>query len=282
MKIVLGSVQFGLKYGINNSLGIPNDAEVSAILNTALENNINTIDTASAYGNAESRLGELGNGQFKFISKFPLVNSISEIDFHFSQTLKDLRSESIYGYMAHNADSLIDHPDYWKFLQKLKSESKVQKIGYSLYTPEQLDKLLSINCIPDIVQLPYSLLDRKFESKFKLLASLNTEIHSRSVFLQGLYFKDPSTVTGKLGTIRERIIELHVISRKYAIPMAALALSFVLHQEYIDKVVIGIDSVQQLKENIENVFPYEKIKMAIEEIKSINIENPELLNPANW
>jgi aryl-alcohol dehydrogenase-like predicted oxidoreductase len=282
MKLVLGSVQFGIKYGVNNQYGIPSDFELTNILKNAITNNIDTIDTAMAYGNAELRLGELGEGKFQFISKFPPVKDSKEIFEHFSCSLRKLQSESLYGYMAHNADILIENPDYWEVLQNLKAEGKIQKIGYSLYTPNQLKKLLLIGIKPDIVQIPYSLLDRKFESQFTILASINTEIHVRSVFLQGLYFKNPDTLSGKLVALRKPLIRLNELCSFYSISMAALALSFALHQDYIDKVVIGIDSVQQLNENIGNIYPYENIKPLMEEIQSICIENPELLNPANW
>lgn len=159
MKIVLGTVQFGLQYGISNTHGIPADSELSAIFETAQTNGITTLDSALAYGNSEERLGQFNNGRFKIITKFPKVNTEAELNQVFQQSLNNLKVNFVEGYMAHNADNLIDKPFLWSALQTLKQEKKIQKTGYSLYTVEQLNALLDLGFIPDIVQLPYSLLD---------------------------------------------------------------------------------------------------------------------------
>ncbi|AWL10347.1 hypothetical protein HME7025_02507 [Aquirufa nivalisilvae] len=282
MKFVIGSVQFGINYGINNFCGIPSDAELRGILHKAISNKINIIDTAAAYGDAEFRLGQLSQGEFQFISKFPNVTRKENIYEHFLNSSKNLGTSLLYGYMAHNANVLIENPEYWHELVRLKLEKKVLKIGYSLYNPEQLDTLLSLGYVPDIVQFPYSLLDRKFETSFDKLKDLNTEIHVRSVFLQGLYFKNPSSLQGNLATLNAPLTQLNEISKLYSIPMASLALSFVHYQDNIDKVVIGVDSVKQLEENIAFISTNKNIHKAIHAIRNIKIINPELLNPSNW
>mgnify|MGYP000716162638 CR=1 FL=1 len=163
MKIALGSVQFGIQYGINNQTGIPSDTQVSEILGVAESNHIRLIDTASAYGNAEERLGNLSGGKFAFVSKFQAVHTTADLENACYASLSHLKVDSFYGYMAHQANFILQQPDTWKVLEDLKQQGKIQKIGYSLYYPDQLKQLLDLNCIPDIVQLPYSILDRKFE-----------------------------------------------------------------------------------------------------------------------
>jgi aryl-alcohol dehydrogenase-like predicted oxidoreductase len=174
MKLVLGTVQFGLKYGVNNQKGIPNDYEISSILQHAKANSINILDTASAYGNAEIRIGELSSDDFKIVSKFSNVFSKYELNNQLKNSLDNLKKDTIYAYLAHNADHLIEYPILWHELLLQKQKGRISKIGYSLYNPEQLEILLKLEMIPDIVQLPYSLLDRRFEPYFENLKSLKS------------------------------------------------------------------------------------------------------------
>jgi aryl-alcohol dehydrogenase-like predicted oxidoreductase len=282
MKFVIGSVQFGIKYGVNNFDGIPSDLEVKNILEKAISNQIDTIDTAAVYGNAESRLGQLAGGKFKFISKFPHLEKKEFLREQFSSTIKNLYTTSLYGYMAHNADFLISNPDFWPELQKLKSEGLVFKIGYSLYNPEQLDKLLDLNFVPDIVQFPYSLLDRKFESKFDLLKKLDAEIHVRSVFLQGLYFRDLANFPAKLLPLKEELQKIHQIASDYNESVSSLALNFVYQNPNINKVVIGVDKAYQIENNIVNVLNWKSSSEAIQYINKMEVLTSDLLNPSNW
>jgi aryl-alcohol dehydrogenase-like predicted oxidoreductase len=282
LKIALGSVQFGLSYGINNKAGIPSDEQVLNILQFAFNHGIDMIDTAAAYGNAEERLGKCNKNRFKFMSKFPTVNNLETLKSTFHQTLADLDVPKLYGYMAHQADVLIANPDYWKTLKSLKDEGKVEKIGYSLYHPEQLQKLETLDCIPDIVQLPYSLLDRKFESALSQLAEWNTEVHVRSVFLQGLYFMNPDHLPEKMQPLKPAIEAIGNICRKEEIDIPALALSFALHHPNIHKVVIGIDNVEQFEQNLASIISSERIDEIRPQIIDILVSQPELLIPVNW
>ena len=184
--------------------------------------------------------------------------------------------------MAHSCDNLIETPSLWEFLIQVKKEGRVQKIGCSLYSTEQLEKLLHLNFIPDLVQLPYSLLDRKFEEYLPKLKALGTEVHVRSVFLQGLYFKDPSSLPQKLLPLREDLLFLHQKCTSSGITMAALALNFALENKNIDHVIVGVDTIAQLKQNLALLSDSKVDGTLLEEIRKINVSNIELLNPANW
>jgi aryl-alcohol dehydrogenase-like predicted oxidoreductase len=281
-KIVLGTVQFGLNYGINNNSVIPNNSSIEEILNFSYQNNIHFLDTANIYGNAQVKLGLYHNQRFNIISKFPYVRNKDEFAFAFKNTLSQLNVNSIYAYLAHDANNLIKYPELWSLLKVEKSKSKVKKIGFSLYTPEQLLQLLDLNIIPDIVQLPYSLLDRKFEEYLPILRSKGVEIHSRSVFLQGLYFINPFNLSNKLIGLKNELIQLNKICNDFHIDMNSLALSFVLSNENIDKIVIGIDNINQLKMNYHFFKSFKMNNKIISLVNKINVSNVELLNPSNW
>jgi aryl-alcohol dehydrogenase-like predicted oxidoreductase len=281
-KIVLGTVQFGLNYGINNSIGMPTIMEMSEIFKMANVAGINMLDTARVYGDAEYKVGKFLGTEYKVVTKFSNVINEGELFNEFQISLNNLNINSVYGYMAHSADTLIQNPKLWQSLQKLQSGNKTQKIGYSLYSPEQLMKLLDLNLIPDLVQIPYSLLDRKFEVFLPKLVSLGVEIHVRSVFLQGLYFMDLEELPFKLLPLKSQLQKLHSCCNMYHIEIGSLALNYVVSNPNIDKVVIGIDSSLQLKQNINAIENWHHNQKLLDCVNDINIENVELLNPANW
>lgn len=282
MKITLGTVQFGINYGISNTHGVPSDAELKAIFSTASAAGIEQLDTAQAYGNAEERLGLFSGNNFKVITKFPAVASEAALENTLSQSLSRLKSDSVYGYLAHNADVLIEKPFLWETLQKAKSDNKIKKIGFSLYSPEQLEKLLELNCIPDLVQLPYSILDRKFESKLYILKELGTEIHVRSVFLQGLYFMDPDQLPEKLRPLQPALAELREICRENNVSVGDAALNYAISNPNIDQIVMGVETAAQLEENIRMVSNWKSDSSVFSKIEAIEIKDKSLLNPVNW
>ncbi len=282
MKLALGTVQFGLTYGVHNQTGIPSDQEISSILQFAAINGINMLDSASAYGNAESKLGELAGVEFNIVSKFSNITVASELGSQLTKTLNALKQDFIYSYLAHNADLLIKYPALWQELAIQKSKGTIGKIGYSLYTTEQLERLLKSDMIPDLVQLPYSLLDRKFENYFEQLKSLGTEIHTRSAFLQGLYFFDLNNLPVKFESLRNELTQLKTICSENQITIGSLALNFAHNNPRIDKVVIGVDSLDQLKNNLDYLTECETEINITERVKNIQTKFPEMLNPANW
>lgn len=282
MKVALGTVQFGLQYGISNKNGVPTDEQLQDIFSTCESNGINTFDTAVAYGNAEERIANFLPNQAEIISKFPKTDSKSELESIILNSISRLKRDSLYGFMAHNGDFLIENPQLWEVLQKLKQENKIQKIGYSLYTTEQLEKLLVLGLIPDIIQIPYSLLDRKFEPYFLELKQKNVEVHCRSVFLQGLYFLNPENLPEKLVPLNPELKKLHSICQSHQVKISDVALNYAYSNTYIDKIVIGIENTIQLNENINSIKNWNQNNAIFEEIKGISVNNKELLNPANW
>ncbi|MBY0486078.1 MAG: aldo/keto reductase [Flavobacteriaceae bacterium] len=282
MKITLGTVQFGIQYGISNTHGVPSDSELESIFSVASELGIKQLDTAKAYGNAEERIGQLSNSKFDIITKFPSVDYEKDLEIALSESLQKLNVSSIYGYLAHNADVIIHNPSLWEVLLEAKKEGKIKKIGYSLYTPEQLERLLDLNYIPDLVQLPYSILDRKFEKQLSILKQLGTEVHVRSVFLQGLYFMNPNKLPEKLQPLQDSLVELKNLCIENKVSVGEVALNYVISNPNIDKLVIGIETAEQLRENINLVTNWKSNNALFSKIEAIEIKDKSLLNPVNW
>jgi len=282
MKLAIGTVQFGLPYGINNSIGIPEDSEIKQIFNLAIESGISCLDTAKSYGNSEERIAELSGGRFEIVTKFSNAESGQQIKELFFNSLNRLKQKSIYGFMFHQANELINKPELWKSLLELRDDLKsVRKIGYSLYNVDQLNTLLSLGLTPDIVQIPYSILDRKFENSLEELNNMGVEIHVRSVFLQGLYFMNPNALPTNLEPLKNSLIALNQICEKYQKSIASIALNFAYSNPFIHQCVIGVESKSQLSENINLIENWNGIEIW-NEVRNIEVVDEKLLNPINW
>ena len=283
-KLILGTVQFGLKYGINNLKGKPDKEAVFEILSYAYDRGIKYIDTAELYGDAHNLIGEFHklnpSKKFKIITKFPhefkdyLGNKINTY-------LTQLNVDQLNAILFHSFDSYLKHKDQLKNIIQLKNKS-VKLIGVSVYTNKQMDEVIDDLNI-DIIQIPFNLFDNINQrgELLKKAKNKNKIIHTRSAFLQGLFFMEknnPNIIRTKLEKELDIISE---ISIKYSISIGAIALNYCLVQNNIDGVLIGVDSLQQLKENIafsKNNISNEYVK----EIELINIQDGNLLNPSLW
>lgn len=251
-KLVLGTVQFGLNYGVNNQSGQVQQSEVNKILQLAKESGIKKIDTSSAYGTSESVLGKsLSENDLKFqiISKYPQSeNNVAAI---FASSLEKLQQKKLYGYLVHHFEFYQSHPQLWEKMKDLKAEGKIDKIGFSLYNTDQLQYLLDNEVVFDILQFPYNLFDRQFDAYLLHLKQCGVEIHTRSVFLQGLFFKNVHKLTDKLLPMKKYLEKLHEYCGISGITMEQLALNYVVSHPNIDGVLIGVDNCQQLQANVD-------------------------------
>lgn len=272
-KIGLGTVQFGIPYGISNVSGQTNELEVSKILEYAKQNDIIFIDTASAYGNAENVLGNNDLTGFKIISKFMPCSISEEVAQQFNASLDKLHVNSLYGYLAHRPQNLFKNKNQWDALLKLKETGKVKKIGYSLNQPFELEELLSIGMDPDLIQVPFNFFDNRFKGLMKGLKEIGCEIHTRSTFLQGLFFMNPNQLPDFFNDVRGNITDLHA-----AFPnnLPGALLKYVLMPDFVDVVIMGIENQQQLMENLNSLINAQKIPFTVSEI------NESILMPSTW
>ena len=278
-KIILGTVQFGLNYGINNITGQVSRQNVKNILSTCQENGIIKLDTSAAYGNSEQVLGEFIGNDFDVISKYPRCDqSVQSV---FKNSLVYLGIDQVYGYLIHHFDIFQECPSILDELSLLKEKKKIRKIGFSIYKTKELDFLLNNNIQFDLIQFPYNIFDRTFESYLHVLKERNIEIHIRSVFLQGLFFKDLETLPKKLHPLKVYLSELNAFCREQSISIEEVALNYAIHNKYIDGVLIGVDNPMQLINNINSIWDTYPLEVS-DFISLINIKEKELLHPNNW
>ena len=106
--------------------------------------------------------------------------------------------------------------------------------------------MIGLGFIPDIVQLLYSILDRRLENSFIKLKLNKVEVHVRFIFLPGLYFKDVNNLSKYLQPLRSNLKKLHGFCKSNNIKMSLLALNFVKQNKNVDKIVIGTNSTEQI------------------------------------
>ncbi|WP_324024724.1 aldo/keto reductase [Maribacter sp. BPC-D8] len=271
-KLGLGTVQFGIDYGISNTKGKTDSVEIEKILDYAGKNRITYIDTASAYGNAEKVLGSFDLSSFRVISKFMPPNQGSVKD-ELETSLKNLGLEMVYAYLAHRPEELLKNPEQWLDLKELKEQSKVEKIGYSLNSLEELDTLLQKNMEPDLIQVPYNLFDRRFERHIVELKKNGCEIHVRSAFLQGLFFIEPKNLPVYFESVKNVISDLQ---NEFGENLSGALLNFALEKEFIDVVVVGVENVNQLSQNLKNISLKQPVKTRIPVVAE------KILVPSLW
>jgi aryl-alcohol dehydrogenase-like predicted oxidoreductase len=281
-KVVLGTVQFGVNYGINNAAGQVPLEEVCKILKLAEAGGVKTLDTSAGYGQSELVLGKAmkeSQTHFNIVSKYPKTNrGVRET---FMESLRQLGVESVYGYLVHLFKCYEDNPSIFDEMTALKREGKIERIGFSLYRIDQLQLLLDKKVNFDILQFPYNIFDRQFEQYMPQLVDMGVEIHTRSAFLQGLFFKDVNTLPDKLIPLKPYLEKLHQYSDKEGVSIEQIAFGYVLANDYVKGALIGVDNHAQLEANLK--VASQKLKQKdIDFIKTLEIKEKELLNPVNW
>jgi aryl-alcohol dehydrogenase-like predicted oxidoreductase len=284
-KIILGTVQFGLNYGVNNLKGKPEINEIYKILNLAAEHGINVLDTADAYGDASDIIGSFHrkyDHRFLINSKFRVGDQESLSD-HVSNSLEVLGVDylNVYFYHSYSDAILADQGSNHEFLG-LKKLGKVKKIGLSVYDNDQFRWAVDNDHI-DVIQLPFNLLDN-YRQRGELLQyakKMSKEIQVRSVFLQGLFFKPFEDYPEKLKPLIKYVKEIQDIASGCDLSVGELALAYTFSQSEIHNIIIGVDNKIQLENNIKDIRRHlpEDVKARIDEI---HVLESELLYPYNW
>lgn len=287
-KLVLGTVQLGLNYGINNLLGKPSLERAFEILNTAFDNGIDTLDTAEAYGDSLKVIGafqkKYPEKTFKIISKLsPNVNITNEeLQAHINTSCKVLNVEQLYGYMFHNYSHFKQNSGLYDELLKIKKKKGLLNIGISLYTNDEIIDILTNFYGFDFIQIPFNLLDNHSKRADIILKAKDKgiSIHTRSTFLQGLFFLNQDKLSDKMTPLKPYLNEIKKMESDYNLTTDKLALQYVLQKEYIDHVLIGVDSAEQLIGNISVC--KKNISIPSKKIDLINVKETQLLNPSTW
>ena len=281
-RLALGTAQFGMQYGIANSKGQVTEKEAQEILNVAELNNIDTIDTAICYNESEECLGNIGVYDFKTITKLPSlplgISDTSEwIYQQIEASLRRLKIEKLYGLLLHSSDQFVN-ASIRSALKDLKDSNIINKIGVSIYSPEELERIPIEEGI-DIVQAPLNLVDQRLVSSgwLKILHDNKIEVHTRSAFLQGLLVMPRILIPDQFSKWDNIWDTWHDWLKLNDISAVQGCLNFVLSFPEINKVIVGVETVEQLKQII---------KASLSPISNYSVDilsnDKTLINPYLW
>lgn len=285
-KISLGTAQFGMDYGIANDKGKPSLEKVKSILKKAKNLGVKNIDTASVYGASESILGQIGVSDFNLTTKIPSI-PIESVDINayvnniIEESLNKIKIKEFHGVLLHDSEQLFNkevESDIHNALISLKDNGLTKKVGISIYDPNKLSQLNSIESY-DIVQCPYNLFDRRLESSnwMEKLSDYGIEIQIRSIFLQGLLLMEKHKRPTKFKKWNDLWDDLDNWLKKNNISAVDACLNFSFESKYIDSVVLGVDSEEQLNEIFNKINNENKAYP-----KNIFSNDVNLINPVNW
>lgn len=284
MKLSIGTAQFGFNYGICNKTGVVKKKEVLKILKFSRNNKIKNLDTAQGYGISQKILGLCGVKDFDITTKLSSINNLSKnklnnnLKFSINSIFKDLKIKKLHSLLIHNSSILNGKLGkiLYEELKSFKKNQKISKIGVSVYTVKELEKLINKYEL-DIINIPFSVANNSFADKkiLKKLKSKKIEVHVRSVFLQGLLLNDIQDLPKKLSKLTF-FSQWHkwLENNKYNALEASLA--FVKNVKEIDKIIVGVDNLDQLKGIVKAYKCKKKFKFVYFK------KNKLLRNPSLW
>lgn len=285
MRLALGTAQFGLPYGIANQVGQVTRSSAKTMLRLAAAKGIDTLDTAIAYGESETCLGEVGTQGFKLVTKLPAVpegcTDVSGwVQEQIAASLARLGVRAVYGLLLHRSEQLFeaDGKALFQTLQDLKEAGQIQKVGVSIYAPSELEALIPRYRF-DLVQAPFNLVDRRLHTTgwLQRLKHEGVEIHTRSVFLQGLLLLPETAIPAKFASWSDLWRKWHTWLARHNVSAVQASLAFPLSFPEIDRVVVGADSVSQLEQIISAAS-----RVAPVDLPDLHCDADDLINPARW
>lgn len=284
-RLSIGTAQFGMNYGIANKTGQTSFNEVVKIIDLARRSGINTLDTAISYGKSEQILGEVGIQDFQVITKLPEissdVNTESWMREQVENSLSRLKIRQLHGLLLHYPKQLFcdKGEDIIGGLVKIREQGLVKEIGISVYSPEELDNIFT-KFTPDIVQLPFNIVDRRFlhSGWLSKLQKYQVEVHTRSSFLQGLLLMSCEEVMQKFPHWSELWNRWFIWLEDNQISPVFACLSFVLSFAEAHRVIIGVDHSHHLADILNMLSNNSEIR----DFPSIATDDVKLINPSLW
>ena len=278
--LIIGTVQFGLDYGVTNQNGKINDNELNKIFQFCHDNNIILFDTAQDYGTSEDIIS-------KYKKIYPNIKIITKSKF--KSNPNSIIQNSLNKFSHINYFLLHSFNDYNpEIIKTLKSFKNISKIGVSIYNVDEAKVLLKNKDI-QIIQLPLNYIDNQWNDPefHKLLSERpDIEIHVRSIFLQGILLnpiiKYPNNIPKEDFNLLTQKIE--TICKKLNLSKIELCLAFINSCNWVHKFLIGIDNFNHLLSNFEIInknikLNQEQLKLIQNTIKDIN---PLITNPSKW
>lgn len=286
MKLALGTVQFGLPYGVANTRGQVAADEAARILAEARADGCDTLDTAIGYGDSEARLGAIGTDGWHVVTKLPPVpdgtpDVAGWMRAEVEASLTRLRRSSLYGLLLHRPEQLLSPggPAIAAALRRMKDEGLTARIGVSAASAGDLDEW-SARCDLSLVQVPFNVLDRRLIESGNLdrLTAAGIEVHTRSAFLQGLLLMAPSARPVSFEAFAPALQAFDAWVHETGVSPLRACLGYALSVPGITRIVIGVDSVEQWREVV--AAAADEPRVATE--PPVGAVDPRLITPSTW
>lgn len=288
-RLVLGTVQLGMDYGVANATGKPDQKIAEDIIRTAWEGGIREFDTAQGYGDSEEVLGtvfhNLGLTELvKVISKPAPEWTGGDAATVMQPSIEKLGVRRLHGVMWHREGILESaHEAVAGMASALRDSGVADLVGVSVYSPEKAVTALESGDL-DMVQLPGNVFDRRFEQAgvFELAADLEKIVYMRSVFLQGLICMPPEAVSVNVPLAMDPVKRLRALAADFGLSVLTFCLVFAREAYPKARILVGVETRAQLDEILEgwNVSAPEGICKAVQEVFSGVDER--VVNPSLW
>jgi len=302
-RLVLGTVQLGLDYGITNAQGRPDQAQSEQLLKQAICNGVGWLDTARAYGDSEKVIGRAlkdgWQGRAQIVTKLsPLVNCPADasaevvgafVDADIHASCNSLQVARLDVLMLHRFSHLTDWQGAaWQRLLQHRAEGRISALGASVQSPQELEAALDCEDI-GFIQLPFNLFDWRWDDALVRLRAVRETrqltVHVRSAYLQGLLLSDDPTLWRRAG-VEDTTPVLSWLDQQckaLGCSRAELCLGYLNAMDWIDGVVVGMCSVEQLTENLNS---FAAVSFTAQQLQALQQSRPQLseqtLNPALW
>lgn len=289
-KLIIGSANFGLEYGIANNKKLA-PKNVSEILEYAKRAGVMGIDTAKGYGNAEEVVGGYLKVQrkkyFKIITKIPHkeYKEVQSVKDEVQDSLRKLNVECIDFLLLHSFKTYLEYKGILiTAFKELIEEGVICHWGISVYHTEEVKRAIADGHGNFAIEFPINIFDRRFlKGNFlKELKEKKCFLFARSIFLQGLFFIDPKALKDDFESIRTRLAKIYALSRCFKIPLSDILLLFIASNPYIDGMIIGVDSKEQLKKNVGFQKYFKKYKMMKNLLDDLEVNDEKILLPYLW
>ncbi|MBF0558379.1 MAG: aldo/keto reductase [Nitrospirae bacterium] len=290
-KLVIGTANFGLRYGIANDRKLDSN-EAFAILDYAHEEGIQWIDTARAYGDAELLVGEFfaKRGKvFNVIGKLPAKEYLSAqtVEDEIFGSLRNMNLSSIDALLVHSFDTCKRYESVViPVLRSLCRDNVIGTYGVSVYHPDDVVEMMRMTDDKLVFEFPLNLFDQRFliDAFLQEMKGNGNLLFARSVFLQGLFFLGESALGGRFEAVRGNVKTLRDLSAAHNMRPECTALLFAVMNQWVDGVVIGVDSIQQLKNNMECLRPGHNVSYSDMEpsLLELAVSDEEIILPYKW
>jgi hypothetical protein len=283
--LILGTAQFGLDYGVSNSLGKVEKKEIKNILDLAKDLGIKSIDTAISYGDAQKVLGEIGCKYFEIGTK---IGSISMdikdkknwIKEQINSSLRLLKKDSLYSVLYHDEKMFqnLENEDLYEELLNYKKKGLIQKIGVSTYdlemNEEQLNKI-------DVIQMLINLFNQKYDKVYldRKIGQKPIEINYRSIFLQGLLLVDKNKIKSYFSKWDSHFEKYYDFLKKNELTKIEACLAITKKINRKSKIVVGVTSSHELAEIYSGLRKKIPSKVSVDHL---SIDDENLTNPTYW